>query len=228
MAARFDLDVLKTKTNLTLSIESDTFSQAQENERTGRLLRALKKARIFAFESDQELNTSLITLRAHNLVKYSSGGHSDAHEAVVACFDDLYALSEQDDATMPGMEMSHGSIGAGRRGMTVTIAWPEVAASAAARFATDQVRRVACELEYAHASRKLLDELVYVQADRTRGAIVQSNSIGSCSIESDHRDYTVDETVELGQHNLYSPEQQLICLVGAVGLATADKHVGLA
>lgn len=224
MAARFDLDVLKTKTNLILQIDTDVLTQATEEERTGRLLRALKKANIFAIGSDQISNTSRVTLRARNLNKYGTNGHSDAYEAVVACYDDLYALAEP-DPTMPALEMSHGAVGqGGRRGMTVTVAWPEISADVAADFATEQARRLAYELEYAHASRQLINELVYVRADRSRMAIVQTNSMGSCSIESDHQDYTNIKTVELGQHNLYSPEQQLICLVGAVGLATADKH----
>jgi hypothetical protein len=49
--------------------------------------------------------------------------------------------------------------------------------------------------------------------------------MGSCSIESDHQNYTYADTVELWQHNLYNPEQQLICLVGAVAFANADEHL---
>ena len=223
MTARFNIEPLQTRTNLVLSVDGETLARFRENERSTRLLAALRKARIFGVDEAQQQDTAVLTVRASSLSRYH-----DVPRLTVEVLNALYNLTEP-DMTMPRMQMTHQAVdkAANRYGMMVALKWPEAAPRDAARFATQHMQRFAQSVNLTGNKRlNVADDMVYVAADRERGVMIETNSIGSCNISATGELYDQEpEVVELWQHNIYNPTQQLACLVGAVGLATADRYV---
>ncbi len=127
----------------------------------------------------------------------------------------------------------------GRLGMLAEIRWPEqvtddqalaqlatsamVAAGKALRYMRDSERYPGKKMNLDQWKRHI-EKQVYARVDRERGVILQSWGIGSCSLDTDGMNYEpVEPTFEVRAHNIYSPEQQLICLAGAVAIANADE-----
>lgn len=223
MAARFDIEPLQTRTNLVLSVDGETLAHYKENERSARLIAALRKARIFGVDEAQQQDTAVLAVRASSLNRYH-----DVPRLAVEVLNALYNLTEP-DTTMSRIQMTHQAVdkAANRYGMMVALKWPQAAPQDAARFATDHMQRFAQSVNLTGNKRlNVADDMVYVAADRQRGIMIETNSIGSCNISAGGEFYDPElEVVELWQHNIYNPTQQLACLVGAVGLATADRHI---
>lgn len=89
------------------------------------------------------------------------------------------------------------------------------------------MRRTARQLKYGVVDkRSYVDSMVYGSVRRERGITLETNPVGSCSLDTDGSEFeSSDERLNLYGHNLYSHEQQLICFTGAVALAYADKLV---
>ena len=153
---------------------------------------------------------------------------SNADKAAVEAFNGLYNIGGPAASELPVVMMSHEPIGASinRYGMYVELRWPLVDAEEAAIFATEHMIKFAKTLPfYSQYDKDMLRSLLYVSADRTDGITVQTNSVGSCSIDSDGNGHKYKPTVELLQHNIYGPQQQLPCLIGAVAFANADSYL---
>lgn len=112
----------------------------------------------------------------------------------------------------------------GRLAISATVKWPEgVTDDAMAGFATTVMQETAHKLHY---ERKLIPDLVGAVVDRERGVTLQTNPIGSCSIDTDGSSYNpIESTFEVSAHNIYTSIQQLICFSGAVAIANAAEDV---
>lgn len=222
MPSRFDVFPMRTMTKLTLDVETATVEAAKEQERSAKVFAALLGKRVFTVEEDRSLSLSRFVLQAKSMNRFAEGP-----SAVIEAYDCLYNRYGSPDEALPTVDMSVNRVSRdGRYGMHVALRWPRADPEQAAVFATTQMRRFARTLTlHSDQPRDLLEDLVYAQASRSTGAVFQTNPMGSCSIESDHQDYTGIDVVDLWQHNLYNSEQQLICLVGAVAFANADLHL---
>ena len=183
---------------------------------------ALRKARIFCVDEAQQQEAAVLTVRSSSLTRYH-----DVPRLTVEVLNTLYNLTES-DVTMPRMQMTHQVLDkdAGRYGMMLALKWPKAAPQDAARFATKHIQRFAQSVNLTGNARlNVTDDMVYVAANRARGIMIETNSIGSCNISAGGEFYDPEpEIVELWQHNIYNPTQQLACLMGAVSFATADLH----
>lgn len=222
MAARFDIEPLQTRTNLVLSVDGETLAQYRENERSVQLLAALRRKRVFGVDEARQQDAAVLTVRASSLIKYH-----DAPRLSVEVLNALYNLTKP-DTTMSRMQMTHEQLdrAAGRYGMMVALKWPEAAPKDAARFATQHMQRFAQSVNLNKSKRmNTANDMVYVAANREQGITIETNPIGSCNISAGGYDYDPEsEVVELWQHNIYNPTQQLACLMGAVCFATADCY----
>lgn len=222
MAARFDIENLRTRTNLVLSVDNETYERYRDNEQPARFLRALRKARVLGVDEAQQQDTTTLTLRSSSLMRFRN-----AADAAVVVLDDMYNLVDA-DPMIPRMMMSHETIGdSGRRGMMAAVRWPRADERSSAVFATRHMQRFASSVDLLGNPRlNTANDMVYVVADRSRGMRVETNPLGSCNISAGGDGYDPEQPiVELFQHNIYSSSQQLACLMGAVSFATADLHV---
>lgn len=222
MPTVLDIIPLKTRTNVSLEIDSQILDKAYEDERIGKLLRVLRRASILSI--DEGCPQAKITTRLNSITRYS-----DAPTAVVEAIDRLYNFVTP-DAQIPWVKMSHAPIdkASHRYGMYVEVQWPECYTEAA-QFATRQMQQFAAGINLKNGGAlNRANAMVYVAADAEQGLSVQTNPLGGCGIETSGDDYGHErplETVSLWQHNLYAPEQQLACLVGAVAFAKANSHL---
>jgi len=117
----------------------------------------------------------------------------------------------------------------GRISMMVELRWPEVSDIELSKLATCYMREVANDLRYPNPkdpkkSSRHVEDLVYAQIQREYGAELQTNPIGSCSIGTDGSTYyPSDSLLELTAHNIYSRDQQIICLAGAIAIFNAEE-----
>ena len=140
--------------------------------------------------------------------------------ALISTIDGVAYEEEQDPNLNVQMGTEHTIDG--RLHMRAEVTWPRHASDKKMRkVARYFMRTTADALNY---ERKLIDELVYADVRRERGVTLETNPFGSCNIGAGGDGYHPERpTVELYQHNLYSPIQQLICLAGAVAMANTDK-----
>lgn len=222
MPSKFDIHPMKTMTKLTLDVELSTIEAAKGHERPAKVLKALTSKKLFTIEEDRELSLSRFVLQAKAMNRFREGPCT-----VVEAYHYLYNVYGSPDQVLPTVDMSIKPVSTDHRyGMNVMLRWPQTDPESAANFASTQMRQFARTLDlHSGQSRDLLEDLVYAQARRDTGVSFQTNPMGSCSIESDHQDYTSASTVDLWQHNLYNSQQQLICLVGAIAFANADRHL---
>ena len=213
---------MRTMTKLTLDVETATIEAAKEHERPAKVLAALTAKKLFTVEEDRSRSLSRFVLQAKAMNRYAEGPGT-----VVEAYNYLYSVYGSPSEEIPTVDMSAAPVSKdGRYGMNIVLRWPNIDPKHAAEFATAQMRQFARTLAlHSKEHKDLLEDLVYAQARRDTGVVFQTNPFGSCSIETDHQDYTGIETVDLWQHNLYKSEQQLICLVGAVSFANADRHL---
>ena len=86
------------------------------------------------------------------------------------------------------------------------------------RRATAAMRRTARRLQYMPES--ILDSLVYAEVHNSHGVTIETNPMGSCSLDTDGDYYRPDsESADVYGHNIYSHEIQVICLSGLIAVA---------
>ena len=223
MPSRFDVRPRKNNTDLLLDVEESTVAAAYEHERPAKVLNALTKGNILIEEQD-----GAAALRRYVLHNKTMAIYHDAPRAVLEAYQYLYDTYSEPDDRLPVVRMSLDPIDIfnSRYGVQIELAWPDCDEDIAATFATERMQAFARHLyNSGKSSERVRQETIYAQANRRQGVLFQTNPMGSCSIESDHRDYTGSRTVDLGQHNIHNAEQQLICLVGAVAFANADNRI---
>jgi hypothetical protein len=116
---------------------------------------------------------------------------------------------------------------AGRLGMEADVRWPQMDDKKLSQLATHKMLQTAVALGYAQ-DRPLAGKmgLIYAEVDRSRGVTLQTNPIGSCSVDTDGMWYKPeDPVIKLLQHNLYNSDQQFIILAGAIAIAHAEELV---
>ncbi len=118
-----------------------------------------------------------------------------------------------------------------RLAMSARVLRPEGSHNMTTYHATKAMRRAATAIRYNHDFAKeenmsnveydeFINDVVYANYQPEQGLELQTNPHGSCSIGTDGTEYNPDSRyIELYAHNLYTPAQQLICLVGAVAMA---------
>lgn len=224
-AARFDIAPLKTRTNLTLELDTREYGQTLEQDiRIVRFVRGLQQARVFDVEHDTVNDRTQVLLRSHSL------GRENRAEHPLAVLNTLYNNVAMRDTLVPQVKMTPTPLDASshRYGMMTELRWPSAEhIEEASVYATEHMQRFAAGAQLFREPRQCRDsKMVFVQADRSRGITVETNHLGSCNISAGGDDYDPDsDTVTLWQHNLYTTKQQLACLVGAVGFATAHRHL---
>lgn len=114
----------------------------------------------------------------------------------------------------------------GRYMMLARVAWPHSQDEVVASHATTAMRRIASVMNY--MPKLILDESVYAQVDRQNGVTIETNPVGSCSLGTDGMVFNPDEpTFDVDAHNIYTPEQQLICLAGLIAIARSDEYANV-
>lgn len=218
--SRFDLVSRRNTTELALDIDQAVVVEAYQSEQlVARYIKVLAEKGVFLHDQDSARAVSRYTLNAEQM-----GRFRNATQAVIQSYDWLYNSGYEVDRTLPAIKMSPDFIShTCRYGMSLTLRWPDIDADVAAILASQHMRQFAATLPIHRKFNPLKDQGIYTRANRRCGVVLQTNEMGSCSVESDHRDYTENDTVKLLQHNLYNPEQQLICLVGAIAFAHADQ-----
>ncbi len=115
----------------------------------------------------------------------------------------------------------------------MAVQWPNMSEQPIAALTTNVMRSVARDIRYSRSDNdslaahgRLVDMLVYSQIDRERGVTLETNPLGSCSVGTNGMWYDGGESsFNLESHNLYTHEQQLIVVAGAIALAHADELV---
>jgi hypothetical protein len=115
--------------------------------------------------------------------------------------------------------------------MSARVLRPEGNPKVAVRQATKAMRRAAKATGYNYAFAKesgmsraeyaeFIDDVVYANYQPQQGMELQTNPHGSCAISTLGNEYDpASRYLELEAHNLYTSQQQLICLVGAVAIS---------
>jgi hypothetical protein len=155
--------------------------------------------------------------------------------SAVAVLDVLSYLPDGDDDRLRDLTIEQSGVGAdGRRRIDATIMWPEMHEADTSGFATRTMRLIARQLDYDrdqfNRSRyeghigAVLQRYPSADSDVVSGASFIANAQGSCATETDGNTYDPSKpSFELTSHNIYSREQQLICLAGMIAVATADQ-----
>lgn len=187
MPSRFDIRPMKTITKLTLDVELSTIEAAKEHERPAKILKALTDKKLFTIEEDRGSSLSRFVLQAKAMNRFREGPPT-----VVEAYNYLYNVYSSPDSTLPTVDMSVEPVSTDHRyGMNVVLRWLQIDPERAANFASTQMRQFARTLAL-HLDQPtwLLNDLVYAEASREIGVVFQTNPMGSCSVESDHQDYT--------------------------------------
>lgn len=142
----------------------------------------------------------------------------------------IYALSAVSSCSMeaglqdPNMtvNMSLRPIGSDDRlGMDAVLKWPESVGDFELQvIATNAMVLIANDLRM-HSPR-LMDGTVYAMVSRDNGITLETNPMGSCSLDTDGATYDPSKpTMELWGHNIYNHKIQLVCLAGLIAIARA-------
>lgn len=116
-----------------------------------------------------------------------------------------------------------------RWGMFADVAWPTEPVSDAemTTIGTRHMRQFARGIrldESLTIGSRLWNSSIYTHVNREQGVSVQTNPMGSCAIETDGMEFDAAEPrYHLYAHNLYSNQQQFVCLAGTIALAHAEE-----
>lgn len=120
-----------------------------------------------------------------------------------------------------------------RLGIVMDVRWPNMSDQSMAALTTGVMRSIAKDIKYSRYDNdspakhgRLVDMLVYSQINRNQGVTLETNPVGSCSVDTDGMWYDSEESsFKLESHNIYTHEQQLIVIAGAIALAHAEELV---
>ncbi len=111
--------------------------------------------------------------------------------------------------------------------ISVELDWLDVDDTILSHLGTEYMRTAAQALRM-HGNDNVPEDLerVFAHVDKSRGLTLQTNQIGSCAVDTDAMSYFPDEGhVRATGHNIYSAEQQLVCVTGGLAIAYADELV---
>ncbi len=208
---------------LDVPVEVSARIQTHDGELTSTLQKlSTKRTRLLDIEPTDD------GLRLYANTKKVGGirGEYDTYrrQAAASITDALRRVGEwaQPEERDPRLDVGMGSRYSvdGRLPMYADIAWPEADEEAVEALAEKHMRETAKKLKY---EVPLIEDLVFASVSRARGVTLQTNPVGSCSIDTDGMHYDqADPVFELRAHNIYAPQQQLICFAGTVAIANAD------
>lgn len=219
------IDVLKygfDDSRICLDIPQDIFELAMDSsELLTQIVDAPANKRVVNTEAnDGGTRLSLNTKRA--------GNSQDRYIKEFKCRDMVQALAEVATFTPrrkhdPALQVALGTERINnddRFGMSAKLRWPSRSNSELRSIATQAMQQTALELHY--VSQTILPDMVYAQIDRQRGVTLETNPVGSCSMDTDGGTYEADDpSMKLYAHNIYNHEMQLICLSGLISIARA-------
>lgn len=117
------------------------------------------------------------------------------------------------------VQIGFSRAGYGVFGMNAELLWPSVSDKVASELATSAMRSMARDVGL--CSEDQINRMVYASVSRAHGITLETNPIGSCSLDTDGSDYRSDQDrVSLYAHNLYTHEMQLVCLSGLIAIAS--------
>lgn len=222
---RYGIEMTDMNNRLFLDIPVTLVARIQKaNVTVDKELRSLsaKQSRIIDLEPSRETVRLFINTKKIGTKREDQARRIAAHRAAaLISWVDLLADTNEKDPDLT-VEMPTTYTSDGRLPMRAEVKWPARSSDEKmGQAATYFMRDTAYKLNY---ERKMIDELVYGQVVRERGVILETNPLGSCNIGAGGSMYFPEQpTVELYQHNLYSPIQQLICFAGAVAFSKADQ-----
>lgn len=223
----YGIEVTDANKRLFLDVPTDLAASAQNDcPNLATELKELSRPKNRVLEIDPVDGSVRITLNADRI-----GCRRDdqeqrrlAHRTATVFNDiDWYSGAERRDPRL-NVQMSDQYTVDGRLRMRAEVAWPERATDGqTSDSVTTVMQGVAHQLKY---FRKMIPELVGAQVIREHGVSLETNPLGSCNIGAGGYLYSPEQpTVELYQHNIYTPIQQLICFAGAIAMARADELV---
>lgn len=138
-------------------------------------------------------------------------------------------MPEDEDAPLRVVMSSDVLYDGTRLPMGAEVRWPPVEDELMQDITTKVMRRFARDIYYAridngYGYKKLIDGLVYARVHRPDGVTLETNPLGSCSLDTNGSWYDpAEEKAELLAHNLYAPDQQLICLAGLAAFSSGNR-----
>ena len=213
--------------HLSLMVEGDQMADRLTHTEWQEAAEKLSKDRVLEVENDGTVSTLVFDLARIGRRRDKSRRYEDLTRTttVMAAVGNYPCLDE----TCPNLSISLGTeFTSGRLPMVAQVKWPEgIKDKELAARATQTMRTVAKDLGYArdvvpgHSEyQRLIRDLVYADVQRQRWVSLQTNPMGSCALDTDGDEYSAeDHSFELWAHNLYSPDQQIICWAGAAALA---------
>lgn len=187
-------------------------------------------ARILGFQANQGVVTSTPHEDGMRLVFNTPkiGRIADRRIKINRCKQVVTAIDEicertpasQQDPSL-SVEIGTSPIGdSNRYGFDATLKWPDAEPRDVQAAATIAMTQTAQDLRY--MPRSILAGSVYAIVDRQNGVTLETNPMGSCTLDTDGNQYDPGgEVMDLYAHNLYSHEMQLICLSGLIAVARA-------
>lgn len=224
---QYGLEIADKDLRLFLDVPTDlAASMQQESSALTEELEGLSKPKNRVLEIVPQDTAVRILLNADRIgLKKDREGQRDLAHRTATLFSSIDWLSGDRRDPRLSVQMPHQyTIDSGRLRMSAEVAWPERATDQqASYFMTGVMQRVAHQLKY---ERKLIPDLVGAQVIREQGVSIETNPLGSCNISAGGSLYFPERsTVELYQHNIYSPIQQLICFAGAIAMARVDDFL---
>ena len=133
---------------------------------------------------------------------------------------EMCANEEQQDLNLR-VKLSRLPVGnTGRYRAYMQVRWPDLPDDQIAQIATRHMQDSALKLRY--QTKAQIPGLVYGVVNRSTGVTLETNNLGCCHVGTDGSLYRPSRPrFELYAQNIYSPVQQLICLVGGVAIARA-------
>lgn len=128
----------------------------------------------------------------------------------------------------PQLSASIGAerIGAGRMGMSALVMHPNLVDEEVEHEASEWMQAMATSFGYPqpNASKVFRSSTVFARYDRSRGVELETDPLISCGLTTTGGVYSPEDPVfELTMSNLYSHEQQIICLAGCIAIAKAGQ-----
>lgn len=223
---QYGLEIAERDARIFVDVPTDLAASMQrENPALTEELESLSRPKNRVLEIEPHEGMVRVRLNADRI-----GLKKDDHQQrllahrTATIFSSIDSLSADRRDSGLSVQMSDQFTSDGRLRMHAEVAWPERATDKqASDFMTGVMQGIAYQLKY---ERRLVSELVGAQVIRERGVSLETNPLGSCNIGAGGYLYFPERpTVELHQHNIYSPIQQLICFAGAIAMARVDEHL---
>ena len=213
MTEKLHFDLVASQTvghRLAITVPHEILDRLTANQQTAAMLKELRSKRVNGLVVESGHGNSRLFVNDKRLGASTDSCRLVNNTLKIVTALDLLAESDQKD---PGFCVQNNH---------QEIAWPKLDETAVGHLTTEFMRATATKLKYDHKS--MIPELVYAQVFRDRFVTLQTNNLASCSFDTVASVYDPPAPrFELFAHNICSPLQQFIGLVGGVAIARADQ-----